>query len=169
MSISSIMDPVDTELALWLLLMRTSRAISKARERELLGDGITAPGFAILLTIMRQGANATPATIARETILEPNSVSQQLTRMERDNLVERVRDLERKNQVRIQITRKGYQAYAKASKRPLTKKIMSVLTADEKQLLWGVLAKLRRKTLKELRASTSSLFPPDDPADLCTD
>ena len=157
---------VDIETALWLLLMRTSRVIGRARERELLGGSVSAQGFAILLTILRQGVKATPAAISRETVLEPNTISQQLTRMEKDGLITRVKDLERRNQVRVQITEKGYYGFFKAAKRPITKKIMSVLSTEEKEFLWGVLARLRQKALAELHAKTTGVYPPANQADL---
>ena len=150
---------VSHEMALWLLLMRTARVIGRARERELLGGTVSAQGFAILLTILRQGPRATPASISRETILEPNTISQQLTRMERDGLVNRVKDLERKNLVRIEVTEKGYQGFVRATGRPITKTIMSVLSKEEHQTLWSILAKLRSKALSELGAKRTAVYP----------
>ena len=160
MNRNRIRPSVSRELALWLLLMRTARVIGRARERELLDGTVSAQGFAILLTILRQGSRATPASISRETVLEPNTISQQLTRMEKDGLVSRVRDLERRNQVRIEVTEKGYQGFLEAAKRPITKTIMSVLNNEEQQMLWGILAKLRSKTLDELGANSKTVYPP---------
>jgi DNA-binding MarR family transcriptional regulator len=151
---------VSREMALWLLLMRTARVIGRARERELIDGSVSAQGFAVLLTILRQGPRATPASISRETVLERNTISQQLTRMEKDGLVNRVKDLERKNQVRIEITEKGYQGFLQAARRPITRTIMSVLSAEEHRLLWEVLAKLRSKALAELGSSAKAVYPP---------
>jgi len=80
--------------------------------------------------------------------------------MEKDGLVSRVRDLERRNQVRIEVTEKGYQGFLEAAKRPITKTIMSVLNNEEQQMLWGILAKLRSKTLDELGANSKTVYPP---------
>ncbi len=152
--------PTTREMALWLLLMRTTRVIGRARERELLGSPVSAQGFAVLLTILRQGANATPASISRETVLEPNTISQQLTRMEKDGLITRVKDLERRNRVRIQVTEKGYRGFIDAARRPMTRRIMSVLGEEEKDVLWRTLAKLRGKALSVLHVKNAEAYPP---------
>jgi DNA-binding MarR family transcriptional regulator len=151
---------VSRELALWLLLMRTARVIARARERELIDGSVSAQGFAVLLTILRQGPRATPASISRETILERNTISQQLTRMEKDGLVNRVKDLERKNQVRIEVTEKGYRGFLQAGRRPITGTIMSVLSKEEHEALWEILAKLRSEALAELGVSAKAAYPP---------
>jgi MarR family transcriptional regulator for hemolysin len=166
MESNRVLPSVGREMGLWLLLMRTSRAIARARERELLGGDVSAQGFAIILTILRQGTSATPASISRETVLERNTISQQLTRMEKDGLVVRVKDLEKRNQVRIEVTEKGYQGFLQANRRPMTGAIMSVLNGQEHKELWRILAKLRGKALVEMGANGRTVYPPTRPSEM---
>jgi len=158
----------DEEYGLWLLLMRTYRALAKTRERELLRFGISVETGAILLTVFRQGELATPANIARELILEPHSVSQQLTRMEEKGLITKVKDLERKNQVRIQLTEEGYRNYLRSIRRSLTGNVMSVLSPGEQRLMWELLSRLRERALRKLGMEKTTVYPPSDPRELRT-
>ncbi len=158
----------DEDYGLWLLLMRTYRALAKTRERELLRYGISVEAGAILLTVLRQGESATPANIARELILEPHSVSQQLTRMEEKGLIVKVKDLERRNQVRIQLTEEGYQKYLRSIKGSLTGNVLSVLSPGEKKLMWELLSRLRERALRKLGMDKTKVYPPSDSLELRT-
>jgi DNA-binding MarR family transcriptional regulator len=154
--------------ALWHLLRRTTRVIQKSRERELRKYNTTIDGAAVLLAIIRQGRMATAAGIARELLLEPHSVSEQLTRMEKNGLILRVRDLERKNLVRIAVTERGYLAYRNSAKRISIRSIMSELTTEELEQLWLLLARLRSRAMKRLNLDAGAVYPPADIAEFRT-
>ena len=151
---------IGKEHALWQMIRRTDRVIYKARQKELDRYGISADTASALFTVLRLGNQATPAEIARQLFLERNSVSEQLTRMEKDGLISKSRDLARRNAVRIEVTDKGYAAYLQSAKRRATKKIMSLLTTDEQEQLWSLLARLRDGALRQLRAKSQTLYPP---------
>jgi DNA-binding MarR family transcriptional regulator len=153
---------IDAPVALWILLRRTSHLMAKARQRELAKYGISVDASAAIFTIMLLGRQAIPATISRNLYLERHSVSQLLTRMEKDNLVRRVKDLERKNYVRVELTDKGLEAYRKASKNRSTKQIISILMDEEQQQMWVSLARLRDRALKRMDIRKPVLFPPSD-------
>ena len=153
---------IDAPVALWILLRRTSHLMAKARQRELAKYGISVDASAALFTIMLLGRQAIPATISRNLYLERHSVSQLLTRMEKDNVVRRVKDLERKNYVRVELTDKGLEAYRKASKNRSTKQIISILSDEEQQQMWISLARLRDRALRRLDIRKPVLFPPSD-------
>ncbi len=153
---------IDAPVALWILLRRTSHLMGKARQRELAKYGISVDASAAIFTIMLLGRQAIPATISRNLFLERHSVSQLLTRMEKENLVRRVKDLERKNYVRVELTDKGQEAYRKASKNRSTKQIISTLSEEEQQQVWLSLAKLRDRALKRLDMRKPVLYPPSD-------
>ena len=71
--------------------------------------------------------------------------------MEKDGLVERVKDLDRKNLVRISITEKGHQAYRESTRREPIHRILLSLSEDERRQLKSLLLKLRDTALEEIR------------------
>lgn len=153
---------VDLSVDLWKALRRTSRLLAKARQRELAKYDISEDASAVLFTVSSLGRQAIPATISRYLFLEQHSVSQLLTRMERDSLIRRVRDLERKNYVRIGLTAKGRDLFIKSNRQRSTKPIMSVLTDEEQQGLWLLLVRLRDRAIKRLGFKNPLFYPPSD-------
>ena len=150
----------------WQMLTRTSRAMGKARQKEVVELGISADALAVISAVVQLEQQAIPAEIARQLILEPHSVSQLLTRLEKDEIVRRERDLDFKNRVRIELTKHGKEIYRKSQKRRSIKKVMSVLTAEERDQLWYLLARLRGAALKYNGTKAKSLYPPDNRAEL---
>ncbi|OGO36699.1 MAG: hypothetical protein A2147_03450 [Chloroflexi bacterium RBG_16_57_8] len=157
---------IDRAHALFQMLRRTDRIIHKARQKELDRYGISAEVAAVLFTVLRLGRQATPANIARQLFLERHSVSEQLIRMEKDGLIQRVKDLERKNYVRVVLTQKGYDQYRKSARRRSTKTIMAVLTPEEQEQMWLLLARVRDKALKNLGVRGVETYPPSTPSQL---
>ena len=150
----------DNVYYLWILLAQARDAILNARRKELHQYNISASRGAVLFAIQAIGEEATPAEIARWLFREPHSISELLSRMERDGLVRRVKDLCRKNLVRIVLTEKGLEVYYKSTKRELVCEIMSSLSEEERQQLKSSLQTLRDKALKELRIEHGIPFPP---------
>jgi len=135
---------------LWIMLHQARDAIFKLRERELKNFGISTPKAEILFTIEAIGYRATPTEISRHLLREFHSVSSILSRMEKQGLVKRVNDLDRKNLVRVYLTDKGQQVYHEAVKRETILKILSCLSETEGQQLTSSLKKLRDEALKHL-------------------
>ena len=152
--------------ALWQMLRRTSHIIGKLRERELLAHGITGDGSVLLFTIVRLGEDATPGRIAQALLLEPHSVSEQISRMEKNGLVSKVRDRKKKNSVRICLTKKGESVFLRSSQRRVTRKIMAVLNPGESDVLWSMLARLRDAALELSGASGEETYPPSNQREL---
>lgn len=155
--------------ATWQMLSVTARAIGKARHKELAEFGVSGDATSVMFCVTQLGKEATPSAISRQLIVEPHSVSQLLTRLERDGLVRRVKDLEFKNRVRIELTRDGKDIYRKSLRRRSTKKIMSALTADEREQIWLLLAKLRDAALKQIGKKPIFVYPPSDRSELFGD
>lgn len=122
----------------------------KIRAKELLRHGITPEQSAVLFVIHAIGFRATPAEISRCISREPHSVSGLLSRMEKEGLVERTKDLDRKNLIRISMTEKGKKAYQKTIKRDSIHNVMSCLSPEEHRQLRTNLEKLWSKALEEL-------------------
>lgn len=137
---------------LWGLLNQTHHAIWRARERELDEIGLSAIQAGVLFFVSTSEEPVTPAVLSRSLHREPHTISGLLTRMEKQGLVKRVKDLKRKNQVRIALTSKGRKAYEQQNKTGVISVILAPLSAAERTNLGGYLEKLRNTALRELRA-----------------
>ena len=140
----------DQDYALWLLLLKVRRGISKARGKELSPYDITPEQAEVLFIVQALNNKTTPAEISRLTFREPQTVSVLISRMEKKGLVKKVRDMDRKNMIRIAITEKGQQAYNQSSQRATIHNIMSALSEAEHQQLMSLLQRLSDQALKEL-------------------
>ena len=140
----------DKDLKLLIALQHTTNAIVRAREKELSQYGLTYMQAAVFLTIQTIGDKATPAEISRWLFREPHSVSGLISRMEKAGLVTKVKDLDRKNWVRVAITEKGRQAYSQALERESIHNIMSALSNEDHKALQRYLKILKDRALKEL-------------------
>jgi DNA-binding MarR family transcriptional regulator len=150
---------VDQDYDLWVLLNQVQSLMMNARDIELVEYGTTAMQAAVLFIINSIGEEAIPAEISRWLLRKPATVSGLLDRMEKAGLVERVRDLPKKNLVRIRITEKGRQAHKKSLKRESIHKTMSCLSEEERKQLASILLKLRNRVTKVLRHREEIPFP----------
>ncbi len=135
---------------LWNLLSEVRDAIVRTREMEASQFGISAPQTQVLFFVQAIDGPVTPAQLSRLLFRESQSVSGLLTRMEKQGLVKRVKDLDRRNQVRIVMTEKGRQAYNQSTQRKSIQRIMSSLSKEERRQLKSYLQALKDTALKEL-------------------
>ncbi len=133
----------------------TRDAIRKTRNKELMQYKTDSNRVSLLLAVSALGEKATPVAIARYLIRERHSISEFLSRAERDGLVEKKRALERKNGVRVVLTPKGRQLNKKSAERRSIHSVMSVLTAKDAACLRSYLISLRDYTLKELTLTST--------------
>jgi len=148
---------------LWLLYSRTHQLIRKTRAREFDKYGIWGRCAAVVEMAMRMGRNATQAAIVNETNFERNTISEQLSRMERDGIIIRHRDLDRKNAIRIEVTEKGRKIYEDSRNHDSIDSALATLTEDEKLELWRIVSKIREKIIKDLNLKKAIVYPPSDP------
>lgn len=148
----------DLDYELWVLILHTRRSMRRLREKELFRYGITPERSGVLYAVHVIGERATPAEIARFLLREPHSISSLINRMEAEGLVKKVKDLDRKNMVRVVLTNKGHEAYKQTAKRDSIHEVMSTLSEEERKLLRALLGKLCRKTLKELGVTRKPIF-----------
>jgi DNA-binding MarR family transcriptional regulator len=137
----------------WTLIRNISHLISKSRDRELSRYGITVVQSAILYMINVMGERATPGNIARAMYREPTTISNSLIRMEKQGLVRRYSDAMRKSQVKVEMTRKGEQAYLHSMEREAINRVMSQLPPEKFQPLIESLNLLRQAVMQELGIS----------------
>jgi MarR family transcriptional regulator, organic hydroperoxide resistance regulator len=140
----------DEDQDMWLLLTHTRYAVFRAREKELQRYGISPEQASVLFVVQALGNKATPAAISRLIIRQPHTVSALVDRMTKRGLVRKIKDLDRKNLVRVALTEKGEKAYALSSKRGPIHRIMSILTEQERVQFKSVLEKLMAKARKEI-------------------
>lgn len=143
---------VDRDRQLWKLLSETYHTMWRSREKELDAAGISMIQSGVLLLVSNSQEPVTPAILSRFLYREPHTISGLLTRMEKQGLVERVKDLKRKNQVRIVLTEKGKKAYERQNRTGVTSKILSTLTPEERAGFTACLDKLKKAALRELRS-----------------
>ena len=136
---------------LWWALLRVRQVMYKARARELAKYRISPAEAAVLFFIEAIGDKTTPAEISRRLFLEPHSVSGITSRMEKNGLIKKTNDLERKNLVRVVMTKKGRNALNNARKRESIDNIMSSLSRKEREQMRVLVGKLWDKALEELR------------------
>ncbi len=149
----------DRDQALWLLLEQTRNAIYKARELELEEYGVSTVQAGVMFVIHTMGGRTRPAEIARWLVREPHSISGLLSRMERDGLIKRVPDPERKNAVSIMLTDRGRDICFKTFQRESVRQILKGLSDRERKQLMISLIGLRDRALKDRRARSRPPFP----------
>ena len=145
---------------LWVLFSQTRDAIVKVRERELHAQRISERHAQILFIVNLIGKNATPAKISRWLLREPHSISEIIDRMEKQGLLKKVKDLARKNQVRIEVTEKGRKMYERSFIPKNLIDILSVLKEKERKQFIASLLKLRRQAIKHVGARYEVPLPP---------
>jgi len=149
----------DRDFKLWVLLRQTCYAMIRARENELRQIGISSRQAAVLSIVKTVTVPATPAEISRWLFRQPHTVSGLLNRMEKQGLMRKVKDLERKNMIRIVLTEKGEQAYQRSRGVKVTDKILSCLSPKKRDSLRTYLKALRNKALEEIGVGYQLPFP----------
>jgi len=151
---------VDKDFTLWVLLRQAKDMVLKATQKELSQCGISPEEAAVLSIVQFLDNQATPTEISRWLLRRHHTVLGILSRMERNGLLRKTKDLERKNLVRVTLTEKGQQAYYQSTKIESLRKIMSSLSEEKCQQLSSCLKKLRDAALKELGVDQEPPFPP---------
>ena len=133
----------DPNLNLWVLLDQTRDVISKARELELAHYKLSRVQAATLFMLLVVNKELTISEISNWNIREPNSVLSLINRMEKLELVQKIRDPD-DDKIKIVATEKGRESYLNASRMSI-EMIFSILSDEEKQQLGSSLKKLRSK------------------------
>ena len=141
----------DKPFQLWDLLWLLSHLIMKLRERELKNYNLSAIRASVLYIVTVLERKAIPAEIARQLLREPHSISHLISSMEKEGLVNKVNDLDRKNLVRVVLTKSGRQAYELTKNRHSVHKVMSVLSKQEQEQMMCMLQRIWDKAIEELR------------------
>jgi DNA-binding MarR family transcriptional regulator len=102
----------------------------------------------VLMAIHNLGEKATPTEISRLIIRDSQTISEILNRMEKDKLINRIKDTTNNKRKIISLTEKGRQAYYLSLNRESIHSIMSCLSIEEQKQFTSCLAKLAEASLK---------------------
>ena len=143
----TIDDPVQ---GAWTLLQLTTDSTVKCAESAFAKVKLTPQQFSVLAAIRNIGDPVLPTDVAKWLDRNTNTITLIIDRMEKDNMVERIRDLKDRRALRLVITPKGQKLFEQAIKpsRELPKVILSALTDDELKKFIMILEKIRAKTFE---------------------
>ena len=150
----------DKDYTLLTSLLQVADLFVKIRERELLPQNLSATAAEILFLVEAMGKDVTPAKISRMLLREPHSVSGILMRMEKNGLLKRTKNMERKNLIRITLTARGEKALSQAMKQTGTAHVLSKLTDDQRSKLKRTLNVLKEAGIAELHLNPKTLLWP---------
>lgn len=149
----------DLDYKLFVLLRQAGHVIYKSSEKELRKNGISIVEHAVLFIIQSIGHKATPAEISRWMVRERNSISALLTRMEKKGLIRMTKDLDRKNMLRVSLTKKGKQVYDISTKMETIHSILSTFPKEVIIQLIASLKELRDRAMEEIGLEYKPPFP----------
>ena len=142
---------MNRDFQLWVLLNQTRDVVAQARENELKAIGINIVQAGLLHIIKNVEPRPTITNIARWINRKPHTVHSVVAVMEKQGLVTKKKDLERKNLTRVVITKKGEKALEQAQeKAKAVSEIMSCLTDKEAAQFRKSLKKVRDKAYEKL-------------------
>ncbi len=141
----------DRDYELWGLLNQASHAMERAREDELRPLGLSMMHAAVLYVVKVSKNPVTPAHLSRVLFREPHSVSALLNRMEKQGLLRKTKDLERKNAIRVTLTERGEEACRQSREMKSLRRVLSTISPKERESLRAPLETLRDKAIEEHR------------------
>jgi len=124
------------------LIGRVRHLMFNARQKELAPYHISPRQATILFILQNLGHKPTLAELAEHTDREINTLSLQMTRMEREGLVKKTRESPKSKLLRFELTAKGLESYKASHKSKSINAIMTALSEKERQELISLLQKV---------------------------
>jgi MarR family transcriptional regulator, organic hydroperoxide resistance regulator len=140
----------DLNLELFLLLNRVFHMIHRVRREELLVHNILPAQVYILRIIHTLGPNTTPTEISKYVYRVKSSVSDILTRMEKQGLITKTKESSKTKHVIVRLTKKGEKTLELTEQRTRIDKILSSLNDEQKHQLKSCLQILFDNVIDEL-------------------
>jgi len=147
----------DSDHELYIQFSRARYLTFRAREKELQRYQLTPEQAQVLTVVHAMNGKATPAELSRILLRQPHSVSALINRMQSKGLVKKVKDLERRNMIRVLLTPKGKQAYELTCKRGPIHRILGSLAEEERERFQQCLDKIMEKARDELGLDRDTL------------
>ena len=133
------------------LITQTHRAVYRAREIELLSVGLSVEAADAISQIKNLGGPST-SELSRALVRETQSISGLIYRLEKTGLIKRVRVNKgmQKNQVSIELTKKGQEVYERIANMTVATEIGAVISEKESQTLELYLTKIKKAALVKM-------------------
>ena len=141
---------------LWVLMAQTRHLTYQVRSKSLQSLGITPRQAAVLHIIPLIGEKATPAEISRWVGRESHTVSSNLNTMEKQGLIKKTKNLEKKNLIRISLTEKGRKIAAQSMKSDFLQRLFGDLSEEERRQFRKILEKIQDTAVEELDMKNKS-------------
>ena len=142
----------------WENLALTCLTLNRARVVELHKVGLTIPQAEVLHLLKTSNEPLTPMKLARRMSRQPHTVSALLFRMEAEGLIKTTRDMERKNWVRVSLTRKGREAWERQAGERTARSATACLSETELDQLSAICKKLRNRGAELVRQMQPSPY-----------
>jgi DNA-binding MarR family transcriptional regulator len=136
--------------ALLAMFRQTHDAILKIRQKELRKHGLTPEQLGALQAIRAIGNKATAAQLSKWLFRNPDTTTIMLRRLEKRGLIKKTPDINRKNIIRLSLTRTGEEILHNASQANTAYNLFNKLSVKKKKQLWVLLEKLRSQALAKL-------------------
>ncbi|MFO8011130.1 MAG: MarR family transcriptional regulator [Dehalococcoidia bacterium] len=150
----------DPAYELWVLIHQVDRAIYKARDVEIRSLGISPLQSGILFLLKFADRPVPLNEIATWLVREPHTISELITRMEKQGLVKRVKQRGNNQTLGATLTSKGKEIYlAQVERRNVIESILSILSSEEVECLKTCLHKLRERALDQMVTRSDLPFP----------
>jgi DNA-binding MarR family transcriptional regulator len=145
------------EYEFWILMTQVVEGLAKVNENELRPLGISPIQLSVMYVVKTAKEPLIGSEIARRILRRPQSVHQLLDRMENQGMVRRIRNIEGKREVPIELTEKGETLFIDAGKIHVIPEILGQISSEERKLVRSILEKLRTATYEKLAPQPS--FP----------
>jgi MarR family transcriptional regulator, organic hydroperoxide resistance regulator len=146
---TTVITYTDPILARWAQFMRTRNLLYKLFTRDLTDLGIKPEQLGILNILKKYDGIVTPSLISRVYRREPHTISVNLKRLEAKGLIRLVKDLQRRNMIRVEITATGEEIWERGIKKTENVDLVfAELTPAEISQLDSILKKLAQATQK---------------------
>jgi DNA-binding MarR family transcriptional regulator len=145
--LSSTYSPADEDFKLWRFLGHTSYAISRVREVELAGFGLTPEQAYVLDILSVRGGSTTMNDIMYMTLRQHHTISTLVDRMAKHGLVQKTRSATDGRKYTIVMTKKGRELFQRVTKESIVE-AFSALSKEEKRELSALLKRLLTKAYK---------------------
>ncbi|WP_329594163.1 MarR family transcriptional regulator [Streptomyces sp. NBC_01005] len=138
------MDSSDADGVLAEQLLRVTRRLQRIQSRQLEPIGITPAQFRLLRTVAHYDGPPRMADLAQRLDVVPRAVTTLVDGLEASGRVRRAPDPESRRVVRIEITEEGLATLRslRDARRAAAEEILAPLTADQREVLGGLLSAL---------------------------
>jgi len=127
---------------LWMSLVKVHHSLFFLRQKELSPSHIAAQQLQVLRVIQNLGDEATLAAIALKVERKLDVISRQAVRMEIDGLIKRTKNSPKTRLLKIELTPKGVEMLKISRESESINAAFSVLTAEERNLMYLSLNKV---------------------------